>query len=65
MNIDALGTLLGEGDYNWVYGLKNNHNQAIKIAKQSSNHLHKEVQILTAIENTHQFPKVHFTSFRS
>lgn len=58
MNIENLDRLLGEGNYHWVYSLKNNHQMAVKIAKHKHGQLFKEAKVLTALENSHLFPKV-------
>ncbi len=64
MQLEFLDKLLGEGNYHWVYALKNQPRLAIKIAKENTQQLAKEVHILSALQHTGQFPKVTEMSFR-
>ena len=64
MQLEFLDKLLGEGNYHWVYALKNQPRLAIKIAKENTQQLAKEVHILSALQHTGQFPKVTKMPFR-
>ena len=49
MNPDLLDQLLGEGSCHWVYSVKNEKGQAVKVSKTSSDQLEIEAMVLKAL----------------
>lgn len=61
MKLANLDRLLGEGNFHWVYSLRDNHQLAVKIAKQRNGQMGREVKVLSALEYSNLFPKVNFS----